>query len=481
MKLSIRRPLVAGLAALVALSGALTGASAANAAAPANTPNAANRVGDLTVTLTAGANTSMKNFVASAQAATCPAGYSAYSKTWVNLDGELVEITQSERTTATAQAGDGLKGDAINLTDPADLGGEPLRDWMFLDKDGVIEYIVTCGASLASANPYDASVKYYSATLNVATDGAITIPAAPTAVVKRLAGTDRYQTAVAVSQQVSRIGAPIVLATGQNFADALAAGPLAAKLGGTLLLTTHGSLPAAVKTEIERLKPSEIVIVGSEAAVSATAADAASAAAGLAADKVTRIAGANRYDTAGQIATKYFSGATEAFVVSGTGFPDAVSASSVASIGTPRPILLSTHGSLPSDTEAAAKTAGITTFHVVGGEPTLSLTVETALKGLGTVDRTAGTDRYSTNRMLMEKFGPKTADAVVVATGFQYPDALVSSVLSSNYSAPLVLVPNNCMPKDSQAYITGLGATTTYIVGGEPSVGPSALTSACNF
>lgn len=474
MKLSIRRPLVAGLAALVALSGAALGAQ------PASAAPAANRLGDLNVTLAAGASTANANFVTAATAATCPTGFNAYSKTWVDLDGQLIEITQTERAASAAKPGWGLKGDAINLTQADQLGGATaLADWMFLDKDGVIEYIVSCGSSLASANPYADGVKFYSATLNVAADGTITKPGAPGMATKRLSGDDRYQTAVAVSKQADRVGRPLVLATGQNFADALAAGPLAAKLQGTLLLTTHGALPATVQAEIQRLKPSEIVVVGADSAVSETAAQAARTAAGGV--KLTRIAGENRFDTAGQIATQYFAGSTEAFVVSGFGFPDAVSASSVASIGTPRPILLSPHGSVPAETTAAAKAAGITSFHIVGGLPTLSQTVESQLAAIGKVDRTAGNDRYSTNRMLMESFGPKTAEAVVIATGMAYPDALVSSVLSAKYGAPLILVPGNCMPKASDAYIKGLGAATRYVVGGEPSVQPSALTGICSF
>ncbi|WP_432488355.1 cell wall-binding repeat-containing protein [Kineococcus sp. SYSU DK018] len=72
------------------------------------------------------------------------------------------------------------------------------------------------------------------------------------AVFERLAGPDRYATAVAVGQRFSPGGSAAVLAVGDGFADALAAGPLAAELGAPLLLTGTGATPAATRAELDR-------------------------------------------------------------------------------------------------------------------------------------------------------------------------------------------------------------------------------------
>ncbi len=62
--------------------------------------------------------------------------------------------------------------------------------------------------------------------------------------VLRLAGADRYQTAAAVSGRFfSGLVEHRTVATGVDFPDALAAGALAARLGGPLLLASAASLP----------------------------------------------------------------------------------------------------------------------------------------------------------------------------------------------------------------------------------------------
>jgi putative cell wall-binding protein len=86
--------------------------------------------------------------------------------------------------------------------------------------------------------------------------------------VSRLAGPDRYATSVAVSKAMFTGTAPrVYLATGRSFADALAGGPVAAAGGGPLLLVPGTCLPAVVRAEIDRLKPSQLVLLGGSSAV----------------------------------------------------------------------------------------------------------------------------------------------------------------------------------------------------------------------
>jgi putative cell wall-binding protein/beta-lactamase superfamily II metal-dependent hydrolase len=74
------------------------------------------------------------------------------------------------------------------------------------------------------------------------------------ATVTRLSGANRYATAVAVSKNTFAPGVEtIFVATGQNFPDALAGGPVAGILGGPILLVEKDSIPADTEGEIERL------------------------------------------------------------------------------------------------------------------------------------------------------------------------------------------------------------------------------------
>lgn len=96
-------------------------------------------------------------------------------------------------------------------------------------------------------------------------DPTLTLPSA-----KRIAGADRYQTAVDVSRSEFGRGVPVVyLASGQKFPDGISAGAAAAHQGGPVLLTQSGALPQSVRDEIVRLQPRQVVIVGDEQSVSA--------------------------------------------------------------------------------------------------------------------------------------------------------------------------------------------------------------------
>ena len=102
----------------------------------------------------------------------------------------------------------------------------------------------------------------------VAAQPATTVPSD----VQRVSGATRIDTAIAASKdQFPTAGGAkaVVLARADNFPDALAGGPLAAKVGGPLLLTSSGALDDAVKAEIQRVAPkgSTVYILGGSAAI----------------------------------------------------------------------------------------------------------------------------------------------------------------------------------------------------------------------
>ncbi len=87
--------------------------------------------------------------------------------------------------------------------------------------------------------------------------------------VNRLAGADRYETAVRTSRAFwPGTSERVYLATGGNFADALAGVPAAGADSAPLLLTRSDCLPQVVADELARLAPSQVVVLGGETAVS---------------------------------------------------------------------------------------------------------------------------------------------------------------------------------------------------------------------
>ncbi len=87
--------------------------------------------------------------------------------------------------------------------------------------------------------------------------------------VSRWSGADRYATSAAIGAQAFPGGADTVyLATGVNFPDALAGVPLVSLVEGPLLLTRQSCLPPVVATELERLGPVQIAMLGGTGVVS---------------------------------------------------------------------------------------------------------------------------------------------------------------------------------------------------------------------
>ncbi|HEY5455676.1 MAG TPA: cell wall-binding repeat-containing protein [Acidothermaceae bacterium] len=180
----------------------------------------------------------------------------------------------------------------------------------------------------------------------------------------RYAGTDRFGTALAVAHALND-PSTVLLATGTNFPDALAAGPAAAHLHGVVLLTNGASLTPAV-TQYLAAHPGTVYAIGGP---------------GVAADpSAIPLSGADRYATATAVASTLFTATTNAGVASGTAFPDALSGGAFQAHFA-GPIVLTDPHTLPTSTSAyvtGAKTTIITTS-IFGGIAAVSATVQTAI------------------------------------------------------------------------------------------------------
>ena len=92
--------------------------------------------------------------------------------------------------------------------------------------------------------------------------------------VQRLAGADRYETAAAIArQQGDGPEGLALLASGEAFPDALAAGALAAAEQVPLLLTARDALPEATEAALRDLGVTEVVVAGGTAAVTPAVTD----------------------------------------------------------------------------------------------------------------------------------------------------------------------------------------------------------------
>ncbi|HEX5590226.1 MAG TPA: cell wall-binding repeat-containing protein, partial [Candidatus Limnocylindrales bacterium] len=255
----------------------------------------------------------------------------------------------------------------------------------------------------------------------------------------RVAGPDRYATAAAVVADAFQPGVEVAyVATGTAFPDALAAAAAAGASGAPVLLVTPTAVPAATAAQLARLQPARIVVVGGPSAVSASV---LSTLAGLAPGGATRVAGVDRYATAAALSVAtHPSGAPIAYVVSGTGFADAVSAAPAAARHD-APVLLTRPDAAPAATLAELTRLGPSRVIVVGGpgavQDTVLAAIAQAVPGVA-VSRIAGADRYATSAAVAGSFAPGVA-AVYIATGEAFPDALAAAAAAGAQGAPLLL------------------------------------------
>ncbi|TNM67434.1 hypothetical protein FHN55_10260 [Streptomyces sp. NP160] len=237
--------------------------------------------------------------------------------------------------------------------------------------------------------------------------------------VKRVTGDDRVATAIAVSGDRFPSGYPsAVLASADDFADALAGSALADAVGAPLLLSGRGGLDPRVADELRAhlTRGGQVYVLGGPRALAPSTDDAVTAAGG----EPVRLAGKDRYATAAVIASQVAeaspSGRCDALLVTGQGFADGAAASGVVTAH--RPLLYTAGDSMPFATRAAlaACTTAGSTATAVGG-PAAKAAQAADLPAGVELETVVGKDRYETSAKLMQLAvsGEETAAAQVEA------------------------------------------------------------------
>ncbi len=284
----------------------------------------------------------------------------------------------------------------------------------------------------------------------------------------RLSGADRYATAAAISRSTYLPHVRYVfIATGRDFPDALAGGALAAQIGAPLLLTSTSSIPGATLTEIKRLKPENIVVLGGASVISASVVQQLQALDDPTVGETFRLAGADRYATAAVIArTGFGPGVPTAFIATGTNFPDALAgAPATATLG--GPLLLTATTRLPTVTGTALFNLKPQRIVILGGTAAVSSTVAKMLDDYttGPVERWSGADRYATTASVAAHAFP-TAGTAFVASGLGFPDALAGGPPGGAWLGPLLTTTPSSLPTSSRQQLLRLKPVRVFVLGG---------------
>ncbi len=291
--------------------------------------------------------------------------------------------------------------------------------------------------------------------------------------VTRLAGQSRVDTALAIAlAEYSGKIENVVLATADNYPDALAGSVLAYKENAPILLV--GSTEAEQAKVLAYLKSNldsagTVYILGGTGAVSADL-EAQIQAEGF--KNITRIAGADRYATSAKIADQLgVKTGTPVVLVSGENYPDALSVSSVAA-EMQLPILLVENDGLSASVSQEITALKPSKVYIIGGEGVISPALENQvaqLTGLAQADivRIGGADRYATSLDVAQYFN--LGNQICVATGSNFPDALAGSVYAAKYNAAIILA-DGSLPAQTVNYLKSKNLTGATIFGGEAVV-----------
>lgn len=295
---------------------------------------------------------------------------------------------------------------------------------------------------------------------------------------RSLEGGDRYQTAIAISRSTWATGsAPtVVLATGENWPDAVSGSSLAGAAGGPMLLVHRLSTPAGVVAELKRLGATKAYVLGSGSAVATSVVNEVKAGVG-GGFVAKRVYGVDRYETSARIASATVAeiGAHggsfdhHAFLATGLDWPDALAVSPVAA-ATHEPVFLTRPNAVPAVIASAAASLDVTGVVGIGGSSVLpSATLDAFAAGLGaTTERWSGPDRYETAaEVALRARAERGIDGsdVGLATGFNYPDALTGGVALGHQSGVLLLTPELYLAPADGTYLDSHGITSLSFLG----------------
>ena len=314
------------------------------------------------------------------------------------------------------------------------------------------------------------------------------------------AGTDRYNTSELVRTATAAIDATtdLVLASGENYPDALAAIALAEKEdAGVILLPSSGVM--SVKAVAAAAAATHVWIVGGTSALSSAVettlkTTTGAGGAGKATAAITRVAGTDRYATAALVANKVGSGNVASFntkktaiIVSGENFADAVSASMLVSgpngtdTANAHPILLVQKDSVPVATEVQLQSLGVKQVVIIGGTSAVSAAVATTLGAKYTVVRVSGADRFATAAAVADLavksvvtggFGMSKGKVYLAEMGAASggADALAAGQIVNANASVLLGTSGGALPSASSAWLTanktGSAGTTLNFIGG---------------
>ena len=256
-----------------------------------------------------------------------------------------------------------------------------------------------------------------------------------------LIGSDRYETAIKVSQNGFNSSENVVLVNGSSIVDALAATPFTSAINSPILLTQKEALNSKTKAEIQRLGAKKVYLIGGENSISKEIEQQLKSLN----ISIERISGSDRYKTSLLLAQKLngIKNVSQIAVVNGVkGLADAISVGAAAAENN-IPIILANEKSELQGADEFLNSLNIEKSYIIGGTASLSNNLESKLKN---PTRLSGSSRDETNSKIIDNFYKKDTlkNAFVVKNGIKNQNDLIDGLavgpLGAKTGSPVILV-----------------------------------------
>lgn len=333
----------------------------------------------------------------------------------------------------------------------------------------------------------------------------------------RFAGPDRVATAIEAAKRTTNLwgygprDTPkiAIIANTEVFADALAATPLADELDAPVLLSAPGNaIDARVMAYLTSNGFDGVILAGGKAVFGDGVVNQLNAAGFV----TGRVSGANRYQTAVQLAgaaqfVDYFNDKklqnSNVFIASGENFPDALVSGTAAAHSSGVVVLVHPDRGLDEQTydfitgEDMQWEFNIPWFqdrYLPNNHTALIAVGGPAERGLNTVghanatiepdDTVVGSNRYATATMLNQAYVGDVSN-YVIASGENFPDGVVAGAYAANVDGGMLLTYNDNLPRVVEDFFTQAYKRETidhlFVFGGAGSVAPSVSAELANL
>ena len=282
-----------------------------------------------------------------------------------------------------------------------------------------------------------------------------TLDASP---LNRIAGEDRYRTSYKVADEFKSIKGQskldsIIVAYGEDFADAISASYLAKSIDAPIILSTS-YMEGYTRRYIEaNVKPGGTVyIVGGRKVISSYFESS------LKGYKVVRYGGQDRHETNIQILNASDTPTEGIFICSSKNFPDGLSASA-----TGLPVLVVGDSFTIKQYEYLKNHSGMN-IYIAGGPSVVNKNIENLASNYGTVKRIYGSNRFETSYKIANEFY-SAPEGIILASALDFPDALVGGPIAYKMGIPLLLT-SNISHNYADAYMLNKDIDKSIVLGG---------------